>query len=172
MPALTIHQLTDIYRKGFPNVARYVARHGGTFEEAKDVFQDALIILHEKMTAQIDLKGEQMAYLMGIARHLWFRRHEQNNRETSLDNLIEQPDDMDEEPSFAENKLLAYLQRAGKKCLDLLKAVYYDRLTMDEIAGQFDYSTPHSATVQKYKCLEKVRDTVKQKQLTYEDFLE
>lgn len=171
MAALTTQQLTAIYRRGFPQVARYVARHGGSLDEAKDVFQDALIILYEKTETPVNLKGEQMAYLMGIARHLWFRRHKQNSRETSLDHLPETASE-ETEPTYAENKLLGYLQRAGKKCLDLLKAVYYDRLPMTDIAEKFDYLSPHSATVQKYKCLEKVRDTVKQKALTYEDFLE
>jgi len=171
MAALTTEQLTAIYRRGFPQVARYVARHGGTFEEAKDIFQDALIILYEKTETPVNLKGEQMAYLMGTARHLWFRKHKQNNRETSLDILLETTDE-DTEPTYAESKLLGYLQRAGKKCIDLLKAVYYDRMPMTDIAEKFDYSSPHSATVQKYKCLEKVRDAVKQKALTYEDFLE
>ncbi|PTQ93170.1 DNA-directed RNA polymerase specialized sigma24 family protein [Mucilaginibacter yixingensis] len=171
MAALTTEQLTVIYRRGFPQVARYVARHGGTCEEAKDIFQDALIILYEKTETPVNLKGEQMAYLMGIARHLWLRQHKQSSRQTGLDNLPETANE-ETEPSYAENKLLGYLQRAGRKCLDLLKAVYYDRMPMTDIAEKFDYSSPHSATVQKYKCLEKVRDTVKQKALTYEDFLE
>lgn len=171
MPALTTEQLTTIYRLGFPQVARYVARHGGTLDEAKDIFQDALIVLYEKTETPVNLKGEQMAYLMGTARHLWLRRYKQSHRETGLASLPEITSE-DTQPTYAENKLLGYLQRAGKKCLDLLKAVYYDRLPMTDIAKKFDYSSPHSATVQKYKCLEKVRDTVKQKALTYEDFLE
>jgi len=44
MSAFTTAQLTDLYRRGFPPVARYVARRGGSPDEAKDIFQDALII--------------------------------------------------------------------------------------------------------------------------------
>jgi predicted DNA-binding protein YlxM (UPF0122 family) len=56
--------------------------------------------------------------------------------------------------------------------MELLRAFYYDKLSMRKIAGQFDFNSERSATVQKYKCLEKVRDIVKEKSLTYEDFLE
>jgi len=54
----------------------------------------------------------------------------------------------------------------------LLRAFYYDKLSMSKIANRFGFSSERSATVQKYKCLEKVRDLVKEKSLSYEDFLE
>jgi hypothetical protein len=56
--------------------------------------------------------------------------------------------------------------------MELLQAFYYDKLPMNTIAGLFGFGGERSATVQKYKCLEKVRDIVKDKSLTYEDFLE
>ncbi|WP_246230140.1 RNA polymerase sigma factor [Mucilaginibacter humi] len=31
----------NLYKKAFPIVAKYVSRMGGSFDEAKDVFQDA-----------------------------------------------------------------------------------------------------------------------------------
>jgi hypothetical protein len=43
---------------------------------------------------------------------------------------------------------------------------------MIDIAGRFGFSGERSATVQKFKCLEKVRDTIKSKSLSYEDFVE
>jgi hypothetical protein len=56
--------------------------------------------------------------------------------------------------------------------MELLHAFYYNRQSMDEITDRFGYSSAHSATVQKFKCLEKMRDTVKEKSLRYEDFTE
>ncbi|MET4141004.1 hypothetical protein [Pedobacter sp. UYP1] len=56
--------------------------------------------------------------------------------------------------------------------MELLKAYYYDHLPADHVVTLFGYSSTHSATVAKYKCLEKVRETVKQKSLHYADFIE
>jgi len=64
------------------------------------------------------------------------------------------------------------LQLTGRKCLELLRAVYYDKLDLPAVAAVFGYQTVRSATVQKYKCLEKVRDKVKEKSISYEDLLE
>ena len=60
-----------------------------------------------------------------------------------------------------EQSVLASLERTGKKCLRLLKAFYYDHLSMDDIAARFGFNGRRSATVQKYKCLEKVRENLK-----------
>jgi hypothetical protein len=43
---------------------------------------------------------------------------------------------------------------------------------MKELADLFGYAGERSATVQKYKCIEKVRETVKEQSLAYEDFIE
>ncbi len=45
-----------LYKKAFLPVSRYVARMGGSFEEAQDIFQDALVIYYEKvMSAQDEI---------------------------------------------------------------------------------------------------------------------
>jgi hypothetical protein len=56
--------------------------------------------------------------------------------------------------------------------MEILKAFYYDNLSANTIAGLFGYSGIRSATVQKYKCMEKVRETIKENSLAYEDFVE
>ncbi|HEX3385741.1 MAG TPA: sigma-70 family RNA polymerase sigma factor, partial [Mucilaginibacter sp.] len=80
--------------------------------------------------------------------------------------------EMEEEIEPSESKILSFLQTAGKKCMDLLRSFYYEELPLADIAETFGFSGARSATVQKYKCLEKVRETVKEKALTYEDFVD
>jgi DNA-directed RNA polymerase specialized sigma24 family protein len=164
---------TVLYKKAFPATARYVAKMGGSFEQAKDVFQDALIIYYEKvLTGNLALQTTEKAYITGIAKHLWLKTYNANadNIPLSASNAAEQPDDA--ETQYATGKLMHYLQTAGQKCMDMLKAFYYDKLPVTQITEQFGYSGVRSATVQKYKCLEKVRETIKQKALHYEDFIE
>lgn len=160
----------SLYKSTFPIVAKYVSKMGGSFDEAKDVFQDALVIYYEKTASgKIDLKTNERAYLMGIAKHLWYSKHHVNSVQVPLDGFdIETAEE--EKPS--DNKILTFLQTAGKKCMDLLKSFYYDELPLSDAATLFGFSGVRSATVQKYKCLEKVRETIKEKSLTYEDFLD
>jgi DNA-directed RNA polymerase specialized sigma24 family protein len=164
---------TALYKKAFPAVAKYVSKMGGSFHEAKDVFQDALVIYYEKVVNKsIVLQTNEQAYLLGIAKHLWSEKFKDNLHYTPLHNLMgfDLSEDEASQPSSAS--LIYYLETAGQKCMEILKAFYYDNLPVNTIAGLFGYSGIRSATVQKYKCMEKVRETIKEKSLAYEDFIE
>ncbi|MDR3693614.1 sigma-70 family RNA polymerase sigma factor [Mucilaginibacter sp.] len=161
-----------LYKKAFPTVAKYVSKMGGTFDEAKDIFQDALVIYYEKtVNATIKLHSNEQAYLLGISKHLWAKKFRKNINQTLLDDS--QMDFVEEDdPQPSANKLMYYLETAGQKCMEILKAFYYDNLPVNKITELFGYSGVRSATVQKYKCMEKVRETIKERSLAYEDFVE
>ncbi|HWZ04683.1 MAG TPA: sigma-70 family RNA polymerase sigma factor [Mucilaginibacter sp.] len=161
-----------LYKKAFPTVAKYVSKMGGTFDEAKDIFQDVLVIYYEKtVNATIELHSNEQAYLLGISKHLWAKRFRDNLNHTPLnDSELDFVEEDELQPSA--NKLMHYLETAGQKCMEILKAFYYDNLPVNKITELFGYSGVRSATVQKYKCMEKVRETIKERSLAYEDFVE
>ena len=160
-----------LYQQAFPAVAKYVSKMGGSLDEAKDMFQDALVIFYEKMAGtRNEPPANERAYLLGIAKHLWLRKFKDNMLHVPLDACLSETEDHYEEPM--EQTLMHYLETAGQKCMELLRAFYYDKLTATGIATRFGYSGVRSATVQKYKCLEKVRETIKERSLAYEDFVE
>jgi DNA-directed RNA polymerase specialized sigma24 family protein len=163
----------QLYQTAFPLVAKYVSHMGGSFDEAKDIFQDALVIYYEKLAASgVSLQYSERSYLLGIAKHLWTKKNKQNNRHSSLDDSLTGIALEEHSLTSSTDKLLDLLHTSGQKCMELLRAFYYDKLPMRKIARRFNFNSERSATVQKYKCLEKVRDIVKEKSLTYEDFLE
>jgi RNA polymerase sigma factor (sigma-70 family) len=162
------------YESAFPYVARFVGKMGGSFQDAKDVFHDALIIFYEK-TRQSDfqLKTSAQAYILGIAKHVWIRKFNKDKNNISLneyESTISVPDDYF--PDVDSNRVLALLEQTGKKCLQLLRSFYYENRSLKEITDQLGYRSTHSTTVRKYKCLEKLRDNVKVKSISYEDFME
>jgi DNA-directed RNA polymerase specialized sigma24 family protein len=165
----------ELYKKMFPPVAAYVHKRGGTYNDAKDIFQDALVIYYEKvMVASPSLHQNKNAYLFGIVKHLWNRRFNESitvlPTDFSDEKFSETEDVVYEEAST--RKLMQLLNTTGQKCMELLRAFYYDKLSMAEVADVYGFSSVRSATVQKFKCLEKVRDTVKEKSLSYESFVE
>jgi DNA-directed RNA polymerase specialized sigma24 family protein len=157
--------LEEIYRSTLPRVARIVYQMGGNLEMAKDIFQDAVIIYLEKQQQHtLPDNVSAAAYISGIARICCIRKMKHMGRYTSLENIpadIAVPADYYAPPPVAR-PLLDYVKTAGKKCLQLLHAFYYDHLSIQEIADDFHFKTLHSASVQKYKCLEKVREQIKQ----------
>ncbi len=161
---------TEMYEEAFPNVARFVASHGGTLDDAKDIFQDALIIFHElTLSNKLTIHISDRAYLTGIAKHVWIKKYKKDKTVVSLDRIeqtIELPADYFEP---TDQTLLTVLEKAGKRCLDLMRAFYYDKLSLNEISTTFGFSGVRSATVQKFKCIEKMRAIVKENSINYED---
>jgi DNA-directed RNA polymerase specialized sigma24 family protein len=164
--------LTEFYKETFPGVAKYIQRKGGTLEEAKDIFHEALLIYYEKGMLKSDPVQHEKAYLMGIAKHLWSKRFQDKIRVSSSPDVPDQIPDTKTPPEPSAGKLLAFLQQAGEKCMELLQSYYYEKASLPQIAERFGFSGTRSATVQKYKCLEKVRNSVQKKSLQYEDFLD
>ena len=148
-------ELETLYRSAFPKVASMVARYGGDLETAKDLFHDALLIFLEK--EDLDVRVSAEAYVIGIAKNLW-RREARRTPNAALPEDV--PDAVEQRPEPTPS-IWTYLRGAGKKCMQVLTAFYAGGQTMEEIAAAFDYSSAHSATVQKYKCLERVREQLK-----------
>lgn len=166
----------QLYVACFPRAAQLVKALGGDYDDAKDVFQDALIILYEKaVEGRLDIKSSASAYIIGIVKHLWVRQRGRDAHLLSFSELeqhIEIPHDFYQEPEPPRLRLFRFLATAGRKCMDILQAFYYQHLPLQEIAEEFGFSNTRSATVQKHKCLEKIREQVKEKSLRYEEVVE
>jgi len=164
----------ELYERAFPAVALFVRKMNGSFEEAKDIFHDALVIFYEKQQEKtFVLRTSPEAYLMGIAKHLWARKFKLNIKELATDfSETEISIALPDEPDVSTNRLLDFLETAGEKCTRLLRAFYYEKQPVKTIAQLFGYRNERSASVQKFKCLEKLRETVRIKSISYEDFTE
>lgn len=161
--------LTRLYRRTFPAVRQYVQRRGGTDQDAQDVFQDALVVFYEKTTAEaLTLTAEPGTYLVGVCRNLWHRELERRARHphTGLTAAEHQPAE-EAAPALADGSavspeaVLAYVEQLSEKCRSILLAFYYFRQPLAQIAATHDYRSVRSATVQKFKCLERLRNAVR-----------
>lgn len=156
--------LTRLYRRAFPAVRRHVCGRGGSAQDAQDVFHDALVLLYEQaVSGTLVLTASASTYVVGISRNLW--RHEQRRRARLPQDAL--PDDPSQlaaeapaadEPGFA---VLDYVERLGEKCKSMLLAFYYFQQPLTQIAAAKGYRTVRSATVQKFKCLERLRQAVR-----------
>lgn len=158
--------MAALYKSAFPQVAKLVKNQGGDLEQAKDIFHDAFIIYLERINQEgFVIRTSPAAYIMGTARLLSIKAF---NRKRDVfpaewaENTLSIPGDWAGSPRAGEEKdILDHLKTVGGKCIGLLKAFYYDNLDMQELSRKFGFKTSRSATVQKFKCLEKVREEVK-----------
>jgi DNA-directed RNA polymerase specialized sigma24 family protein len=162
---------TQLYEDAFPKVAKFVANRGGAFEDARDIFQDALVILYEKTVHEkLEITGPSEYYLVGIAKHLWIRKFNDDHKKVGLDAMESEIAIPGDYFDTSLNRLASLLELTGRKCMELLQAIYYDNRSLKEIKSVFGFSSVHSASVQKFKCIERMRNMVKAKSMGYEDF--
>lgn len=166
----------QLYESCFPRVARLVKALGGNYDDAKDIFQDALVVLYEKaVEGRLEIQSSTSAYTVGIAKHLWMRQRRQNGHLLAFSELeqeIDIPEDFNRQPEKNQLRLFRFLAAAGRKCMEILQAFYYQAMPLPEIAEEFGFANTRSATVQKHKCLEKVRQQVKTKTMRHEEVVE
>lgn len=159
--------LTRLYQRTFPVVRRHVLRRGGTDQDAQDVFHDALVIFYEKVVGEtLDLTAAPGTYLVAVCRNLWLRELDRRARCPRADLAVawqrpaEEAAPAVEEPS-EPFPVLAYVEQLGEKCRSILLAFYYFRQSLAHIAAAHEYGSVRSATVQKFKCLERLRNAVR-----------
>jgi len=163
----------QLYTHCYPRARQMVLALGGSEEAAKDTFQDALIVFYEKsLSGQLSIEHSPAAYIKGIAKRLWQRQRGSDHHLLTFDGFEESlqlPADWGQPEPRPKLRLFKFLAVAGRKCLDILQAFYYQQMPLRKIAEEFGFRNTRSATVQKHKCLEKIRSEVQQKQLSYEE---
>ena len=150
----------SLYKSHFPMVQHFVINNNGSFDDAKDVFQEAMITLYEKVqTDSFTLTCQIKTYLFSICKHLWLKRLQQmgkyNAPLSSEEESVSVEVDMEE--FNKKDAAFAIMDRAlnslGEPCKSLLEGYYLNKKGMQELADDFGYTNADNAKNQKYKCL-------------------
>lgn len=148
--------------KVLPQFKAYVKSQGGSIEQSKDIFQDALLVFYKKIKEEnFQFNGSLKTYLVNTAKYMWWKENKQHPKSEFVDVDFHQDDGADIEALFdKESKITAaekVIESLGDKCKQILEAFYYKSHSMKDIAKNFGYSSEKSAKNQKYKCLERAR---------------
>lgn len=153
-----------IYRENFNSIQSLVLNNNGSSDDAKDLFQEAIIVLFEKAkSGQFELNCQLKTYLYSVCRRLWLKRLQQANRYTGdLDTVNEVvPVEEDLEEHERKNEEFRLMEKAianlGEPCKSLIEAFYIQKRNMQEIASSFGYTNADNAKNQKYKCLMRLK---------------
>jgi RNA polymerase sigma factor (sigma-70 family) len=153
-----------LYKEHFGMVQHFVLNNNGSYEEARDIFQEAMIALYEK--AQSDnfvLTCQIKTYVYSICRRLWLKRLQQLGKFSQpmdgFDEVVAVEEDLEEHEK--RNAEFAIMERAlnslGEPCKGLLEGYYLKKMDMNSLAKDFGYTNADNAKNQKYKCLMRLK---------------
>ncbi|CAN5221281.1 hypothetical protein BH09BAC2_BH09BAC2_10370 [soil metagenome] len=156
--------IESIYRNNYKLIESFIIKNKGYPEDARDIFQEAMIVLYEKSkTEGFELSCQIRTYLYSVCRRLWLKKLQQSQRIypglENAENIVS----VDEEMEVHEKRNADFgimedaLGKMGEPCKSLIEAYYINKKSMPEIAEQFGYTNADNAKNQKYKCLVRLK---------------
>ncbi len=145
-------------------VQTLILNNNGSTDDAKDIFQEAVVVLYEKVkSGSLELNCQIKTYVYSVCRRLWLKRLSQLQRFSPEVDSIEELVMVEEEMEAHEQRnndfqtMEKALQNLGEPCKSLLESYYLQKKSMQEIAGDFGYTNADNAKNQKYKCLMRLK---------------
>lgn len=155
------HILKIIYANFSTRIAAHIQHYGGTNEDAKDVFHDALIIIYQKaQSPDFQLNSQFYTYLHSICHFIWDRKKKKKSNNTvTIPEDIRLIDVTNVETEILEREKHRIfedcLQKLGDICQQLL-ALFFEKENMETIAQKLNLKNEHTARNRKYRCQKKL----------------
>lgn len=147
--------------------------------DIEDIFQDAIIILYEKIRSNdFVLTSSLQTYLNSVCRFQLLNKIEKNNAVEFYDNnenddvesedsmgfnplitdSLEEFEDSTEQQYNAIEKALERMKVAGGHCYELLTLFWYHKKNMNELTEIFGYTNADNTKSQKARCQKRLKN--------------
>jgi RNA polymerase sigma factor (sigma-70 family) len=169
--------LEYLYKEYYPQVQRVVNKHGGDEQDARDLFQEALIIIFNKLNDNsLVIKTSFHNYFIVLCRFIWFRQNninpnqegdgEMEDESTAVSTSPGQLNDIPTETVYRELQTNQYekiyqrhYRKLGGDCKVVLK-MFFKKRSFREIADRMNYTNEEYARRKKYLCMQQLMKMV------------
>lgn len=158
------NSVETIYKLYYNMVQTLIINNNGSADDARDIFQETVIVLYEKAkTGSFELNCQLKTYVYSVSRRLWLKKLQQMQKFLPGMNNLEETVPVEEEieSHSQRNSEFQVMEKAllhlGEPCRSLIEAFYLQKKNMADIAGHFGYTNADNAKNQKYKCLMRLR---------------
>ncbi len=154
----------SVYTSCFPMIRSMVFKNSGSVDDARDIFQEAIIVLYQNSSREnFELNVGTCTYLYSIARNKWLKHIRDHVKKNSLDDTDELQDDKtfadDDEQKQRQRLLIKHLANLGEKCQNIIK-LYFEGVPGEEIAKQLEFSSYEYYRVAKNRCIENLKKLI------------
>ena len=163
-----------VYEQSYPACAALVLNNNGSTEDAKDLFQEAIIVLIEKLKDKdFQLTASIKTYLYAVVRNLWLKKL-RNDEKKGLQLIVDEPNinfqvfeeehlSRKEEEETQHKMVEAAFSTMNEDCKKIITAFYYLKQSLGDIAEQLGYSD-NFIKVKKKRCMDALKEKVFNKQ--------
>lgn len=156
--------IQTLYDEYFPMILHLIATNNGDEDEAKDIFQEAVMVLYDRaQDAEFVLSSKLKTFLYAICRRLWLKQLTSHQR--SFQDVLGYADSILEDNDLATHQkadddfeiMNEALLKLGEPCKTIITDFYISNMSMQEICDKFGYTNTNNAKTQKYKCLQRLK---------------
>lgn len=138
-------------------------------DDILEIYQDAFMVLcnkiYENKLDANNLTSSLKSYLFGVGIRIAYNVNRKNGKLHEQD-PFEIPDMPDDEPGLGEENE-KIIQKAvndmGEPCHTILVKQYWEDKRAEEIAIEMNYKNTDTAKTQKYKCIQKLKNELRDK---------
>ncbi len=163
--------IEKLYREILPGIITYVQRNRGSEEDARDIFQEAMIVMYRKSRSEaFELTASLNTYISSICRNLWLKRL-RDHKEIGVIEGIEVPAEdtgllelMD--LSSKRRLFIKHFQMLSDQCRTILE-LFFQKTNLKKIAEELETSEAYIKK-RKFICKERVVKSIKNDRLYQE----
>lgn len=160
--------LEQLYREQFPVICGLLRNYGGSETDAKDVFQDAVLVMYQKAKQpDFQLTSQFGTFFYSVCRNLWLSRRSKKSATSEVTISEDAKYTADETSPEAEllqverdNLFWRAFRQLGEDCQKLLE-LFFQKLPMETIAVQMGFGSEGYARRRKHQCKDRLVELVK-----------
>jgi RNA polymerase sigma factor (sigma-70 family) len=150
--------LREYYELYYQSIRRFVTANHGNDEDARDLFQDALVVLYQKVRKDhLELRCSLGTYLYSVSRYLWLK--ELGRKKWLIRNAVDHEDfidadsDIDQISEYNERLVLyrSYFEKLTEDCKKVLR-LFIEGHSITEITLMMGYSSIQHTRNRRYRC--------------------
>lgn len=155
-----------LYERYFPMLKNHVLKNSGSEDEASDLFQDVMLVLHKNVRKEgFELTSSLKTYVFAIGKNQWYKKLREKKKFASVDiQHLENNEFLSEEPVVERmgektlmEKVMDLMDKITPHCNSLLRSIFFKEKSIEEIQEEYGYTTKHNAQNQKYKCMKQLK---------------
>jgi RNA polymerase sigma factor (sigma-70 family) len=156
--------LNKLYIGYFPMILQFILNNNGDEDDAKDVYQEGIIVLYNKIKGgEFELSSKLKTYIYSVCRRIWLKKLSQQSKKTNniadFEDIISTDLDVEDHEQKEEqfDKMQSALLHLGEPCKTIIQDFYLNSLSMQDISEKFGYTNTDNAKTQKYKCMQRLK---------------
>lgn len=153
--------LQYIYKKYYPSVHHFILSNQGSSDDAKDIFQESIIIIYRKIKDEdhFMVSSSFKTFIYSVSRNLWLKQLRTRRYEDRKINDQQKFVELKEEPFRIDNEDLMmslyqkHFRNLPADCQKILK-LSVSNITQKEIADALGFSSENYIKKRKHYCKE------------------